>query len=225
MGYRMAVGGEVLNVLRWTTDGRDARRRIVPGELQPHARLRRAAAAGAHPSGVRRRPASRSPTSTRCASPATAPSAPSPPRSVRLARAGEPLRVRVLRGARQGAPRVRPRRAVRRGAALDRPPRRPRCSRSLPAGTALVVTADHGQVETGDDVRRAAERRAHPRGHAVAARAGSAGCTRGRAGPRALARGGRGAARRPRVGAHPGAGHRRGLVRPEGHRRGRRPPR
>ena len=24
--------------------------------------------------------------------------------------------------------------------------------RQLPAGTALVVTADHGQVETGDDV-------------------------------------------------------------------------
>ncbi len=32
MGYRIAVAGEVLNVLRWATDGQDARRRIVPSE-------------------------------------------------------------------------------------------------------------------------------------------------------------------------------------------------
>jgi type I phosphodiesterase/nucleotide pyrophosphatase len=35
VGYRMAMHGEVLNVLRWNTPAGDARRRIVPGEVQP----------------------------------------------------------------------------------------------------------------------------------------------------------------------------------------------
>jgi predicted AlkP superfamily pyrophosphatase or phosphodiesterase len=36
VGYRMQVGGEVLNVLRWTTPRGDARARIRPAEIQPH---------------------------------------------------------------------------------------------------------------------------------------------------------------------------------------------
>jgi hypothetical protein len=35
VGYRMAIHGEVLNVLRWTTPAGDARRRLVPGQVQP----------------------------------------------------------------------------------------------------------------------------------------------------------------------------------------------
>jgi hypothetical protein len=35
VGYRMAMYGEVLNVLRWSTTGGDARRRLVPLEVQP----------------------------------------------------------------------------------------------------------------------------------------------------------------------------------------------
>jgi len=35
IGYRMDVGGEVLNLLRWTTPAGDARRRIEPRRVQP----------------------------------------------------------------------------------------------------------------------------------------------------------------------------------------------
>ena len=35
VGYRIEVRGEVLNVLRWTTPSGDARRRVPPHELQP----------------------------------------------------------------------------------------------------------------------------------------------------------------------------------------------
>jgi hypothetical protein len=37
VGYRMDVEGEVLNVLRWSTARGDARKRILPNDLQPHA--------------------------------------------------------------------------------------------------------------------------------------------------------------------------------------------
>jgi predicted AlkP superfamily pyrophosphatase or phosphodiesterase len=36
VGYRMDVGGEVLNTLRWSTGQGDVRRQHVPAELQPH---------------------------------------------------------------------------------------------------------------------------------------------------------------------------------------------
>ena len=35
VGYRMAMYGEVLNVLRWSTPAGDARRRLVPTDVQP----------------------------------------------------------------------------------------------------------------------------------------------------------------------------------------------
>lgn len=37
MGYRIAVGHDVLNVLRWTTPSGDARRAISPAQMQPNA--------------------------------------------------------------------------------------------------------------------------------------------------------------------------------------------
>ena len=37
VGYRVAVDDEVLNILRWTTPRGDARRRIDPHDFQPHA--------------------------------------------------------------------------------------------------------------------------------------------------------------------------------------------
>src|SRR3546814_16175316 len=37
VGYRMAVQGEVLNVLRWSTPAGDARRTLPPGKIQPHS--------------------------------------------------------------------------------------------------------------------------------------------------------------------------------------------
>src|SRR5690606_38044252 len=37
VGYRVAVDGEVLNILRWSTPDGDARRRIDPEAFQPNA--------------------------------------------------------------------------------------------------------------------------------------------------------------------------------------------
>jgi Type I phosphodiesterase / nucleotide pyrophosphatase/PglZ domain len=36
VGYRMDVGGEVMNVLRWSTSKGDVRKRILPREIQPY---------------------------------------------------------------------------------------------------------------------------------------------------------------------------------------------
>ena len=150
MGYRIAVGADVLNVLRWSTDGRDARATIIPGELQPHAPfggqrppvLTRAEFAGsgftlAHLDPVRF-------TGYRTLGTLTA-------ELVRLARAGEPLVYAYYEGLDKvsheyglGAPYDEELRWIDHLVAslLDQ----------LPAGTALAITADHGQVETGDDV-------------------------------------------------------------------------
>ncbi len=37
VGYRMDIGGEILNVLRWSTSGGDARRKHEPSRVQPFA--------------------------------------------------------------------------------------------------------------------------------------------------------------------------------------------
>ena len=150
MGYRIAVGADVLNVLRWTTDGRDARQAIVPGELQPHAPfggqrppvLTRAEFAGsgftlAHLDPVRF-------TGYRTLGTLTA-------ELVRLCRAGEPLVYAYYEGLDKvsheyglGAQYDEELRWIDRLVAT--------LLEELPAGTALAVTADHGQVETGDNV-------------------------------------------------------------------------
>jgi predicted AlkP superfamily pyrophosphatase or phosphodiesterase len=151
MGYRIAIGTEVLNVLRWSTDGRDARGSIVPGELQPHAPfggqrppvLTRAEFAGsgftlAHLDPVRF-------TGYRTLGTLTS-------ELVRLAQAGEPLVYAYYEGLDKvsheyglGAQYEEELRWIDHLVAtlLER----------LPSGTALAITADHGQVETGDDVR------------------------------------------------------------------------
>ncbi|MET0903092.1 MAG: alkaline phosphatase family protein [Acidimicrobiales bacterium] len=150
MGYRIAVGSDVLNVLRWTTDGRDARASIVPGELQPHAPfggqrppvLTRAEFAGsgftlAHLDPVRF-------TGYRTLGTLTA-------ELVRLTRAGEPLVYAYY----EGLDKVSHEYGL--GEQYDEELRWidhlvATLLEVLPAGTALAITADHGQVETGDDV-------------------------------------------------------------------------
>ncbi len=150
MGYRIAVGAEVLNVLRWTTAQGDARRRIVPVELQPHPPfdgqrppvVTRAefAASGftlAHLDQVRF-------TGYRTLGTLTA-------EVVRLARSGEPFAYAYY----EGLDKVSHEYGL--GAQYDEELRWidhlvATVLEALPSGTALVVTADHGQVETGDDV-------------------------------------------------------------------------
>ena len=150
MGYRIAVGSDVLNVLRWTTDGRDARTSIIPGELQPHAPfggqrppvLTRAEFAGsgftlAHLDPVRF-------TGYRTLGTLTA-------ELVRLTRAGEPLVYAYY----EGLDKVSHEYGL--GEQYDEELRWidhlvATLLEVLPAGTVLAITADHGQVETGDDV-------------------------------------------------------------------------
>jgi hypothetical protein len=151
MGYRIAVGAEVLNVLRWTTDGVDARSSILPGDLQPHAPfggqrppvLTRAEFEGsgftlAHLEPVRF-------TGYRTLGTLTA-------ELVRLTQAGEPLVYAYY----EGLDKVSHEYGL--GAQYDEELRWidhlvATLLEVLPAGTALAVTADHGQVETGDNVR------------------------------------------------------------------------
>ncbi|MFL6204662.1 MAG: alkaline phosphatase family protein [Acidimicrobiales bacterium] len=150
MGYRIAVGSDVLNVLRWSTDGRDARATIIPGELQPNVPfggqrppvLTRAEFAGsgftlAHLDPVRF-------TGYRTPGTLTA-------ELVRLCRAGEPLVYAYY----EGLDKVSHEYGL--GAQYDAELRWidqlvATLLEELPAGTVLALTADHGQVETGDDV-------------------------------------------------------------------------
>jgi hypothetical protein len=150
MGYRIAVGGEVLNVLRWTTDHGDARRHIVPTDVQPHepfggqrppvvtrAEFAASGFTAAHLDRVRF-------TGYRTLGTLTA-------ELVRLAGSGEAF----VYGYYEGLDKVSHEYGL--GAAYDEELRWidrlvAALLESLPRGTALVVTADHGQVETGDDV-------------------------------------------------------------------------
>jgi predicted AlkP superfamily pyrophosphatase or phosphodiesterase len=150
MGYRIAVGSDVLNVLRWTTEGRDARTTIIPGELQPNVPfggqrppvLTRAEFAGsgftlAHLDPVRF-------TGYRTLGTLTA-------ELVRLCRAGEPLVYAYY----EGLDKVSHEYGL--GAQYDEELRWidhlvATILDVLPAGTVVALTADHGQVETGDDV-------------------------------------------------------------------------
>ncbi len=150
VGYRLAVDGEVLNVLRWSTPAGDARRRIDPDSFQPHpafcgqrppivtkAEFVRSGFSGAHLSDVRfngyRVPSSLV-TELR-----------------RQMRAGEPFVYAYYDGIDKvsheyglgeffDAELVAADRLV-----AD-------IASALPRGAALVVTADHGQVDVGDRV-------------------------------------------------------------------------
>jgi predicted AlkP superfamily pyrophosphatase or phosphodiesterase len=150
MGYRIAVEGEILNVLRWTTARGDARRSISPSGLQPNPPfggqrppvLTRAEFLGtgftlAHLDPVRF-------TGYRTLGTLTA-------ELVRLARAGEPFMYAYY----EGLDKVSHEYGL--GLQYDEELRWidhliATLLESLPSGTVLAVTADHGQVETGDDV-------------------------------------------------------------------------
>jgi predicted AlkP superfamily pyrophosphatase or phosphodiesterase len=151
VGYRIEVRGEVLNVLRWTTPAGDARRRVPPHELQPTPPflganvpvVTKAEFAGsgftlAHLSGVRHvgwRMASTLVSEVR-----------------RLLRSGE----RFLYAYYDGVDKV----AHEYGLGAHYDAELTAADRLvgdvlsvLPEGAALLVTADHGQVDVGDDIR------------------------------------------------------------------------
>ncbi|MDQ6697548.1 MAG: alkaline phosphatase family protein [Actinomycetota bacterium] len=160
VGYRVAVDGEVLNVLRWSTPSGDARRRIDPERFQPHvafcghrppivtkAEFVSSGFSGAHLCDVRfngYRLPSTLVTQLR-----------------RLLRAGEPFVYAYYDGVDKvaheyglgehyDAELVAADRLV--SDVLD----------ILPSGAAVVVIADHGQVDVGDNiVKLAADVEAH----------------------------------------------------------------
>jgi predicted AlkP superfamily pyrophosphatase or phosphodiesterase len=145
MGYRIAVHGEVLNVLRWNTASGDARHTIPPTKLQVHP-----AFGGQRPPVVTRAEFERSGFTmahldeTRFTGYRTLGTLSS--EVVRLARSGEPFVYAYY----EGLDKVSHEYGL--GAAYDEELRWidhlvDRLLDQLPSGTVLVVTADHGQVE------------------------------------------------------------------------------
>jgi predicted AlkP superfamily pyrophosphatase or phosphodiesterase len=150
VGYRMFVQGEVLNVLRWSTATGDARATIPPEKVQrrpcfdgqrppaiTRAEFATSGFTGAHLDGVRF-------TGYRTIGTLAA-------EVVRLAKAGEPFVYayyealdKVSHEYGLGAPYDEELHWIDELVA--------RLLDQLPAGTALVVTADHGQVEVGSNV-------------------------------------------------------------------------
>jgi predicted AlkP superfamily pyrophosphatase or phosphodiesterase len=150
IGYRINVSGDVLNVLRWTTPSGDARVAIPPGEFQKAAAfgsqhppiVTRAEFAGggftgAHLEGTRVHP-------YRCLSTLVT-------EVRRLATANEPFVYAYY----DGIDKVSHEYGL--GEFYDA--ELVACDRlvaeiagSLPRGTALAITADHGQVHTGNEV-------------------------------------------------------------------------
>ncbi|MDP1819530.1 MAG: alkaline phosphatase family protein [Acidimicrobiales bacterium] len=150
VGYRMAVHGEVLNVLRWSTATGDARQSIPPAKIQPHA-----AFGGQRPPVVTRAEFETSGftgahldqtrfTGYRTLGTFVAEVA-------RLAAASEPLVYAYY----EGLDKVSHEYGL--GEQYDEELRWidhlvARLLDALPAGTVLLTTADHGQVEVGDHV-------------------------------------------------------------------------
>jgi hypothetical protein len=150
VGYRMAVHGEVLNVLRWNTAAGDARQSIPPTKVQTHpsfegqrppavtrAEFATSGFTGAHLDGARF--AGYRTTGTLVAE------------VVRLARAGEPFVYAYY----EGLDKVSHEYGL--GAHYDEELAWidllvTRLLQELPPGTVLVLTADHGQVEVGPNV-------------------------------------------------------------------------
>jgi predicted AlkP superfamily pyrophosphatase or phosphodiesterase len=150
VGYRIAVHGEILNVLRWNTAAGDARQTIPPAKVQTHecfggqrppavtrAEFATSGFTGAHLDGARF-------TGYRTLGTLAA-------EIVRLARAGEPFVYAYYEGLDKVSHEY--------GLGLhydeelvwiDRLVAR--LLEELPAGTVLLVTADHGQVEVGPNV-------------------------------------------------------------------------
>lgn len=150
VGYRVAVGGEVLNILRWSTPDGDARRSIDPERFQPHsafagqrpavvtkAEFATSGFSGAHLCEVRFNGYRM--TSTLVTEVG------------RLLRANEPFIYAYYDGIDKVAHEY--------GLAEHYDAEVVAADRlvadllaSLPAGAALVVTADHGQVHVGDRI-------------------------------------------------------------------------
>ena len=213
LGYRMMIGGEVLNVLRWNSAGGD-RRRVAPAARRPAVRRRSSATtcpvdlagrAGGHRRSPRPTCAGRGPVGWRAASAIAV-------EVGRQLRAGERFVYAYYGGIDKTAHErgfgefydAELRFADRLVAdVLD----------ALPPGAVLLVTADHGQVDVGDRHHRARPRRCwrwspqqsgEGRFRWWHARRGAAD---------ELADGGRRALRRRGLGRHPRADHRRALVR------------
>jgi predicted AlkP superfamily pyrophosphatase or phosphodiesterase len=150
VGYRIAVEGEVLNVLRWTTPSGDARQAIPPGEFQKAASFASqhppivtrteftgGGFSGAHLDGTRLH-------GYRCLSTLVT-------EVRRLTRANEPFVYAYYDGIDKVAHEY--------GLGEFYEAELTACDHLvaeildvLPSDTALVVTADHGQVHTGDDL-------------------------------------------------------------------------
>lgn len=145
VGYRMAVHGEVLNVLRWTTAAGDARQTISPAKIQVHP-----AFGGQRPPVVTRAEFARSGFTlahldeTRFTGYRTLGTLAA--EVVRLARSGEPFIYAYY----EGLDKVSHEYGL--GPQYDEELRWldhlvATLLERLPSGTVLVVTADHGQVE------------------------------------------------------------------------------
>jgi predicted AlkP superfamily pyrophosphatase or phosphodiesterase len=150
VGYRMAVGGEILNVLRWNTKAGDARESIPPEKVQSQpcfggqrppaitrAEFATSGFTGAHLDGVRF-------TGYRTLGTLAA-------EIIRVARSGEPFVYAYY----EALDKVSHEYGL--GAAYDEELHWidelvARLLDQLPPGTVLVVTADHGQVEVGDRI-------------------------------------------------------------------------
>ncbi len=148
VGYRVCVEGDVLNVLRWSTPAGDARKRIAPLEFQPHpascghrppivtkAEFATSGFSGAHLSEVRfngYRMTSTLVTEVR-----------------RLLGQGEPFVYAYYDGIDKVAHEYGVREHYDAGlVSADRLVAD--LAATLPRGAALLVTADHGQVDVGD---------------------------------------------------------------------------
>ena len=221
VGYRIAVDGEVLNVLRWSVDGRDARPVDPAGEVpadrrrssgtgrrwSPGPSSARAGFTDAHLDGVRfhgyrvtSTPGDRGRAAC-CAS-------------------GEPFVYAYYEGIDKVAHEYGLGEHYDAELRLRRPagrrPASPCCRRarrwSSPPTTARSTWAT--------SVIPLAPRRARPGRRSSRARAGSAGCTPGPGGPTPLLEAAAAPPRRRRLGRDPRPGDRRRLVRADGHRRG-----
>ncbi len=212
LGYRMMIGGEVLNVLRWASAGADRRRSFPPRDVQPFAafmghdvpvispaELETSAFTEAHLFGSR-------PVGWRAVSAI----------AVEIRRqlaAGERFVYAYYGGIDKTA--------HERGFGefydaelrfADRVVADVRAE--LPSGAVLLVTADHGQVDVGEQHHRA---RPEPPGDGhPAVRGGPLPLVARAPWRRRRRRQGCGRALRRRgLGRHPRAGHRRALVRPD----------
>ncbi len=150
IGYRMLLGGEVINVLRWAVDGKDRRRSQVPSEIQPFdaflgnevpvvspAELGGSAFTQAHLRGGRH-VGYRSPSSIAV-------------EVKHLLEAGE----RFVYAYYGGIDKIAHERGF--GAFYDAELRLAdhlveEVLDALPPGAALLITADHGQVQTGEQI-------------------------------------------------------------------------